>query len=312
MSKPDTVSKQELRSALVRREPADHKGAFGHLLILAGSTGMAGAAILACRAALRSGAGLVTLAVPASLQGVVAAAAPEALTMGLPEAGGCLRPEGVSRVKEALEDKEFTVLALGPGVSTHPETVKFVVHVLGSVPLPAVVDADALNNLALQERASVGQMLRNRSGGAIFTPHPGEMARCLHSSVAEVLKDRESAAKRLAGEWGGVVVLKGLGSVVTDGERSVRNATGGAGLAKGGSGDLLTGLIAGLWTQMIASGRTAGNRSFMAAALGCHLHGLAGDLAEKELTPWAVTPSDVLGRFPAAFKAVSGAKSRSS
>ncbi|MFA6317089.1 MAG: NAD(P)H-hydrate dehydratase [Elusimicrobiota bacterium] len=302
------VRKQSRRApdsgGLVRREPTDHKGTFGHLLILAGSSGMAGAAILACRAALRSGAGLVTLAVPASLQAVVASAVPEALTMGLPESGGGLRPEGVARIREALLNQDFTVLALGPGISTNPETAKFVMHVLDSVPLPAVVDADGLNNLALQDPAQVGEMLKRRGGRTVFTPHPGEMARCLHSSVADVQADREAAARSLARSWGGVVVLKGRGCIITDGERCIVNPTGGPGLAKGGSGDLLTGLIGGLWAQALASGRVQGDHAFQSAVLGCRLHGLAGDLAEKDLTPWAMTPSDVLERFPAAFRAL--------
>ncbi|MBI5882562.1 MAG: NAD(P)H-hydrate dehydratase [Elusimicrobia bacterium] len=290
-------------NGLVHREPADHKGVFGHILVIAGSSGMAGAAILACRAALRSGAGLVTLAVPSSLQGIVAAAAPEAMTLGLSESGGCLRSDGVARLLEAAVNKDFTALAIGPGLSTHPETAKFVVNVLNALSLPAVVDADALNNLALQDTAQVGQMLRRRSGRMVFTPHPGEMARCLQSSVPDILRDREGAAKKLAREWGGVVVLKGRGSVITDGSAVVVNPFGGPGLAKGGSGDLLTGLIGGLWVQMIASGRVSGDLAFQAAALGCRIHGLAGDLAEKDLTAWAMTPTDVLARFPDAFKA---------
>ncbi|MBI5623473.1 MAG: NAD(P)H-hydrate dehydratase [Elusimicrobia bacterium] len=289
-------------SGLVRREPSDHKGTFGHLLILAGSSGMAGAAILACRAALRSGAGLVTLAVPASLQAAVAPAVPEAVTMGLPDTAGCFRPDGVSRIKDAVKDKDFTALAMGPGISTHPETAKFVVHVLDGVPLPAVVDADALNNLALQDRAQVAEMLKRRGGRTVFTPHPGEMARCLHTSVPEVVQDREAAAKELARAWGGVVVLKGKGTVITDGSTVEVNPTGGPGLAKGGSGDLLAGLIGGLWVQMLASGRVEGELAFRAASLGARIHGLAGELAEKELTAWAMTPSDVLARFPDAFR----------
>ncbi|MBI5209556.1 MAG: NAD(P)H-hydrate dehydratase [Elusimicrobia bacterium] len=317
-----TLSRRELKKALVRRQPNDHKGTYGHLLVLAGSSGMAGAAILSARAALRSGVGLVTLGVPSCIQGVAAGAVPEALTLGLPDAGGGFRTEGIGRIKDSLAEKEYTALAIGPGLSTNPDTAKFVLHVLGSIPLPAVVDADALNNLALQDPVSVRQMLRGRGQGAVFTPHPGEMARCLHSSVPEVLKDREGSARRLAGDWKGVVVLKGHRSVITDGSSAVFNPTGGPGLAKGGAGDLLTGLIGGLWAQLLAAGAVeAGGRAsaaplgkalaavgggagdaFLAAALGAYVHGSAGDLAEKALTPWAVTPSDVLAHFAEAFK----------
>lgn len=297
------LRRSELRSALVLRKPDDHKGVFGHALIVGGSRGMAGAAILAARSALRSGAGLVTLAVPASLQGGVAGRVPEALTLGLAEnAAGCLRPEGVSRLRHSHKEKGYTAMALGPGISRSPDTAKFVILALSALPLPAVVDADALNVLADQEPAGVRDLLRGRKAPCVFTPHPGEMGRCLRVKTPEALKDREASALRLARDWGGVAVLKGHKTLISSGSRTVVNATGGPGLAKGGTGDVLTGLIAGLWAQMLASGRVSGDLGFWAAALGCHLHGLAGDLAEKELSPWGMTARDVSDRLPEAFK----------
>ncbi len=287
------MTRAELRAALVRRKASDHKGVFGHVLVLAGSRGMAGAAILAARSALRSGAGLVTLALPASLQAAAAAAAPEAMTLGLPEnAAGCLTPEGVGLLKK----KRFTVLAIGPGLSTHADTVRFVARALAELPWPAVVDADALNALAAQAGPP------RRKAPCVFTPHPGEMARCLGVGTAEVLADCEAAAKSLARAWRGVAVLKGHRTVISDGRRAALNRTGGPGLAKGGTGDALTGLIAGLWAQRLASGRGAGEPAFASAALGCWLHGKAGELAERELTPWAMTAQDVVERLPAAFR----------
>lgn len=264
---------------------------------------MSGAAILTVRAALRSGAGLVTAAVPEGLHAALTTAAPEALTLALPESpGGQLRPEGMQRLRMALKERRYTVLAIGPGLSTHPETQKLVVHVLSSLPIPAVIDADALNLLAGQDQASVRQLMRERKQASVVTPHPGEMARCLGIEKDEVLEDRQGAVEKLALEWKCTALLKGHRTLISDGKRTVCNATGGPGLAKGGSGDLLTGLIAGLWAQMLASGRVSEDEPFRAAALGAYLHGLAGDLAEKAKSPWAMTALDVLEQFPEAFK----------
>jgi NAD(P)H-hydrate epimerase len=298
-----TLSKPELREALVKREPADHKGTFGHVLVVAGSRNMAGAAVLATRSALRSGAGLVTAAVPVGIQRIVAQNAPEALTIGLPEnANGCLRPEGVSRLRGGRRESEYTVLAIGPGLSKNSETAKFVLLALNALPLPAVVDADALNILAGQEGAGVRQLMKSRKHPCIFTPHPGEMARCLAVEIKRIGEDRAACAERLARDWNGVALLKGQGTLISSGARTAINPTGCPGLAKGGSGDVLTGLIAGLWAQMLASGRGRGEQPFWAAALGAWLHGRSGELAEAELTGYAMTAQDVIEHLPSAFK----------
>ena len=300
-----TLSRRELLSALVKRKPEDHKGVFGHVLIVAGSRGMGGAAILSARAALRSGAGLVTLAVPSGLQAGVAPQVPEALTLGLPENSlGCLRPEAAEKLQAAQKERGFSVLAMGPGLSQHPDAARFVVRTLKSLDIAAVLDADALNILAALAPRRARETLRARKSGAVFTPHPGEMARCLRLSSAQVQADRAGCARRLALEWDGVAALKGHRTVISNGRRSIINLTGGPGLAKGGSGDVLTGLIAGLWAQMIASGRVNGELGFLAGALGCFLHGRAGELAEKARTPWAMTAQDVVESLPLAFESL--------
>ncbi len=303
------VSGAELKGSLVARRPDDHKGIFGHVLVVAGSRGMAGAALLTARAALRSGAGLVTLALPASLQGSLAGAIPEAMTLALPENfSGCLRPEGVERLRQAHKNKDYTAMAIGPGLSLHPDTARFVLLALSILPLPALIDADALNLLALQEVKGAKELLQGRCRGSIFTPHAGEMARCLRVTTGDIIKDRESAAQKLAREWNGVVLLKGRDTIICGGGRAAVNKTGGPGLAKGGSGDVLAGLIAGLWAQMLASGRVSGDLAFRAAALGAWLHGTAGMLAQKSKTAWAMTACDVIDQLPAAFKLLSLAK----
>lgn len=299
------LSRADLKAALVVRRPEDHKGAFGHVLIVAGSRGMAGAAILCARSALRSGAGLVTLALPVSLQKTVAGLIPEAITIGLPEtSAGSLRPDGLERLQAGHKNRDFTTLAIGPGLSLQPETTRFVLLALSHLSIPAVVDADALNALALQDVSGARRLLRGRSELCIFTPHPGEMARCLRVTTPEVLKDRETAVKKLAAEWNGVALLKGHETLIAGDRRLAMNSTGGPGLAKGGSGDVLTGLIAGLWAQMIASGRVGGDMAFKAACLGAWLHGAAGDRAQKDKTPWAMTAQDIIDHLPAAFAAL--------
>lgn len=300
-----SLSKAELREGLVERKSEDHKGVFGHALIVAGSRGMAGAAILAARAALRSGAGLVSVAVPVSVSPTVAGAVPSAMTIGLPEtSGGAFRPDGVERLKNYAEDRRVTAYAIGPGIGTHSEAARFVLLVLSGLTLPAVVDADALNILAAQEPEGVATMLKGRRAPCVFTPHPSEMARALKGDRPRNEAERVSAVERLARAWGGVALLKGHRTLISTGARTVSNPTGGPGLAKGGAGDVLTGLIAGLWAQAAASGRVSGDLGFKCAALGAWLHGTAGDAAERELTVWGTTATDLVDFLPKAFRAL--------
>lgn len=300
-----SLTKAELREGLVERRSDDHKGTYGHALIVAGSRGMAGAAVLAARAALRSGAGLVSVAVPAAIAPTVAGAVPEALTLALPDGGsGTVRPDGVEKLKTWTRERRVTAFALGPGLSTSSDAARFVLHALSGVAAPAVVDADALNVLAAQESEDVAQMLKGRKSPCVFTPHPAEMGRLLKIENKAVQAGRVKAAERLSRDWGGVTLLKGSKTVVSTGARTVLNSTGGPGLAKGGSGDVLTGLIVGLWAQALASGRVDGDLAFKCAALGAWLHGAAGDAAEAELGPWSVTASDVIDRLPRAFKSL--------
>lgn len=300
-----SLSKAELREGLVERKADDHKGAFGHALIVGGSRGMAGAAILAARAALRSGAGLVSVAVPVSVSPTVAGAVPSAMTLGLPEtAGGSFRADGVERLKNYAKDRRVTACAIGPGVGTHTEAARFVLLALAGLSLPAVVDADALNILAAQEPEGVAEMLKGRRQPCVFTPHPSEMGRALGEERPRNEAERVSAVERLARAWGGVAVLKGHRTLVSTGARTVVNPTGGPGLAKGGTGDVLTGVIAGLWAQALASGRVSGDLAFKCAALGCWLHGTAGEAVEREFTAWGATAADLVDCLPKAFRAL--------
>lgn len=298
------MNTKTLKSFLPARPKDAHKGRFGHLLIVAGSRGMGGAAVLAARAAVRSGAGLVTAAVPGSLQNALVSAVPEALTLGLPETStGGISAGAAGLLREAHASRTFTALAVGPGLGTHAKTASAVAGLLGSLGVPAVLDADALNLLAAQSRAQVKKLLAGRGAPVVLTPHPGEAARLLRLDAGGVEADREGAAKELARFFSGVCLLKGAGTLVTDGKRLYRNATGNAGLAKGGSGDVLTGLIAGLWTQRLKAGSK--DSGFPAACLGAYLHGLAADLALRETTSRCLTASDVIAALPRAFKKLS-------
>lgn len=296
------VSLGDIRRWLPARKPDSHKGDFGHVLIVAGSRGMSGAAVLAGRAALRAGAGLVTLAAPESIQAVVSGMLAEAMTLGLPETGaGSVSPEASARLQAAHRERSFAVLALGPGLGTHPDTARAVVAVLGSLRLPAVVDADALNNLAGQPRESVRELLSRRGAPCVFTPHPGELARLLRVEVSEIQADRPASARRLAVDLGVACLLKGHDTAVSDGRREAVNPTGNAGLAKGGTGDALTGVVAALWAQRIGSGAEAGS-GFEAAAMGAYLHGLAADIAVKDKTVYSLLASDVIEALPSALR----------
>ena len=292
---------KDLRKFLPPRPSQSHKGDFGHVVLVAGSRGMSGAAILAARAALRAGAGLVTAAVPESQQPIVAAAVPEALTLPLAEtSGGSLRAESLGRLLAAHRSRGFTALAIGPGLGAHPDTARAVIGALGSLLIPAVVDADALNVLALQPRDQVRALLDRRGAPCVFTPHPGEAARLLRLKTRQVQEDRRLRAEQLAEAFACVCVLKGSRTVVTDGNSFWTNPTGNPGLAKGGTGDVLTGIIAGIWAQRLASGGSAA--ALESASLGTYLHGLAADLAVRSKTTRALLASDVIEALPDAFR----------
>ena len=294
-------SVKELKAWLTKRPRESHKGRFGHLLILAGSRGMTGAAVLSAAGALRSGVGLVTLALAESQQNVAAAALPEAMTLGLPEtSSGAVGAEAVSRIRTAHADRRFTALAAGPGLSTHGDTARALIGLLTTMSLPAVLDADALNLLALQARAEVAALFSRRRAPCVVTPHPGEAARLVRETTASIEVDRCRWAKNIAEEFRSTCLLKGARTVVTDGKRVYVNGTGNSGLAKGGSGDVLTGIIGGLWAQRLKMRED--DDGFEAACLGAYLHGAAADAAVKEKTAYSLIASDVIAYLPKAFK----------
>ncbi len=283
------VERVESLPQLARRPVDGHKGTFGRVVVLAGSVGMSGAASLAGLGALRGGAGLVYVACPDVVLPTVAAAEPSYLTIPLPsdpQTGGL--PEGCeAAVLEACRGKD--VVAVGPGLGNRPGTRAAVRAVLNEVRQPVVVDADGINVLAGHP-----EWLRSDVGPRVLTPHPGEFARLTGLGIAEVQRRREELAVRFAREHNAVVVLKGHRTVVTDGNRVAVNPTGNPGMATGGSGDVLTGLLAALLGQ--------GLSAFEASQLAVYLHGLAGDLAAEQLSEQALIASDLVRFLPQAWQ----------
>ncbi len=267
--------------------PADgHKGTFGRVLIIAGSRSMSGAACLAGMGALRGGAGLVFIACPESVQAIVASEEPCYQTIGLPETEfGQLDSSALPVAQALLSGKD--ALAIGPGLGNSASVREVVRALYIDATVPTVVDADGLNVLA-DELLNKPDGLANPAGPRILTPHPGELSRLCGLAIGEIQKRRKDVARDFAARHGVVLVLKGPGTVVTDGTRVAINPTGNSGMATGGSGDVLTGLLGAL----LASGR----EPFEAARLAVYLHGLAGDLGAEELSEPGLIATD-LPRF---------------
>ncbi len=269
--------------------PVDaNKGTFGRVLVVAGSRGMSGAAVLCASAALRGGAGLVKVAVPQGIWPLVAAANQCYLTAALPGDGeGRLGKEALPALLELLKGETATVL--GPGLGQNPDLPDVLAEILRADAAPLILDADGLN--ALAKRLDV---LKGNKRPLVLTPHPGEFARLTGASIPEIQTHRQESAVHFAEQHNVVVVLKGHGTVVTDGDRVYVNATGNPGMATGGTGDVLAGLIGALVGQ--------GLEPFAAAQLGVYLHGLAGDLARDTLGEPSLVASDLLDYLPEAFR----------
>jgi ADP-dependent NAD(P)H-hydrate dehydratase len=273
---------------LPRRDPAGHKGTYGKVLVLAGSRGMSGAAVLCGHAALRAGAGIVQVASPADVQPVVATTYPAYTTVGIRQhADGGFGDGTAEEVTELVRSAD--VLAMGPGLGRAAGTVAFVRQVLAGLPDASVVlDADGL--FALSPFTAEFR----RSAPFVLTPHPGEFARLTGQPAPTTDAERQEQSVAFARKFGCVLLLKGSGTVVSDGARAYRNTTGNPGMATGGSGDVLSGVIAALMGQGLAA--------FDAAVLGAWVHGRAGDLGAAKLGQTSLTATDLIDFLPAAFR----------
>jgi NAD(P)H-hydrate epimerase len=287
------------RSLLPRRPIVANKGTFGKVMVVAGSTKYIGAACLACTGALRVGAGLVTLATPASLQAIMASKLTEVTYLPLSESRpGQLSPEATSEIRSGIQD--YDVLLVGCGLGRYEATVSMIKSLLlgrEALRQTCVVDADALNILG--ELGLDEQVWRRLGSDAILTPHPGEMSRLTGVPVEEIQRDRLATAARAAREWHKTVVLKGAYTAVAaaDGRIAVSPfAT--AAMASAGTGDVLAGAIAGFAAQGLAP--------FEAAMAGVYVHGKAGELVSRELGEAGVVAGDIQQRLPAAIKETKG------
>ena len=270
-----------------------HKGTFGTVLVIAGSRGMTGAAILAGRAALRGGAGLVRVACPAAVQDVIAAAYPAYTTFGIRQHTDCSFSEGAA--EELIElGRAASVVAIGPGLGRETPVVNLVRGLLDELrDRPIVLDADGLFAVS-----PFTEGYAKRTAPLVLTPHPGEFARLTGEKVGSSDAERAERANRFAQRFNCVLLLKGAGTVVADGTRLFRNPTGNPGMATGGSGDVLTGVVAALVGMGLAA--------FDATVLGAYVHGRAGDLAAMALGQTALTATDLLDYLPAAFRELEG------
>ena len=271
---------------LPKRNPQSHKGDFGRALLIGGSRGMTGAIALAGTAALRSGAGLVTLGVPDPCVDTIATIEPSYMLLPLAaDASGRLAAQAVDLILERATAS--TALAFGPGLGRSDELTDLACKLYTSVEQPLVIDADGLNALAGHD-----DILEDSAGSRILTPHPGEMSRL--TGVESQDRNRQiDAAKTLAKRCRAVIVLKGHQTLIADGNESYINETGNPGMATGGSGDVLTGVITGLLGQ--------GLTPLEAARLGTYIHGRAGDLAAEELGQTSMIAADLIDFLPVAF-----------
>ncbi len=273
----------EVLDILPDRDPWGHKGTFGKILLLCGSRGFTGAAYLAAMGALRCGAGLVFLGVPESIYAIEAVKLNEPVVFPLPDDGGMLSYMAVSEIEKRLPQMDAVLIGCGLGQSRG--TLAVVKSVLEHAVCPVVLDADGINILGEHK-----DILRGRQFPTILTPHEGEFIR-FGGTVGD---DRMASAAHFAKAWNSIVLLKGHETCITDGETGYRNKTGNPGMAVGGSGDVLAGMIVSLLGQGIAP--------LEAAACGAWLHGAAGDLCAKELGQYGMLPTDMLSRLPRLLK----------
>jgi len=287
----ESIETEPLAALWPPRTADAHKGDFGHLLVVAGSVGKTGAAVMAAEAALRVGAGLVTVASATSAIPMMAPRLPEVMWEPLPEtASGALAFAALERIQELIAER--TALALGPGLGRDDETVRLVRKLVAECGAPTVVDADGLNSLGVLKD---DEDAIPRDQPLALTPHPGEAARLLGTTAAAVQQDRLRAARSLATGARTHVLLKGFRSLICDPEgHTVVNLTGNPGLATAGSGDVLSGIVGGLLAQGVSVDA--------ALVLGAHTHGLAGDLAAAELGETSLIATDVIRKLPEAIR----------
>ncbi|MCL0040175.1 NAD(P)H-hydrate dehydratase [Thermodesulfovibrionales bacterium] len=290
---------REVALRLIPQRPRySHKGDYGHILIIAGSSGKTGAALMTAKASLRSGAGLVTLAAPESLMDIFQSRATEEMTLSLPDSGnGMLSLRAIEKILDFAAQKA-DVIAIGPGIGVSPDTERIMGELIQKSTIPMVIDADGINSIK-----AAADLLKKARSPIILTPHPGEMARLLNQDadpnasamrIHDIEKDRLNIAMEFSKKTGAYLVLKGAPTIIAEPEgNAFINTTGNPGMASAGSGDVLTGIIPSLLGQ--------GLNPLNASLLGVYLHGLAGDIAAKEKGEHSVIASDIIDFLADAF-----------
>lgn len=273
---------------LLKRNPDTHKGDYGHILVIGGSLGLSGAICLCAKAALRSGAGLVTVGVPKSLNNIFEIKLTETMSLPLADKGGALSQEAFGDIKKFLSKVDLIVL--GPGAGLNASTKKLVTRIIKEIDKPMVVDADALTALA----TNLVVLLKRKTKTLILTPHLGEFSRLLKLDVSKIKKKRKELVKKFALRYNLTLILKGNRTLVSDGRRTFENSTGNPGMATAGAGDVLSGIISGLLSQ--------GVDQFEAAKAGVYLHGVAGDAAARDKTENCLIASDIIKYLPSVIK----------
>ncbi len=276
------ITEHDIRTLLPRRNPDSHKGDFGKILLLCGSRGFTGAAALAARGALRSGAGLVYVGIPECVYPIVATKLDEPVVFPLPDENGMLSREALGAIDTHLRRVDAVLFGCGSGIG--PGTEALVLHLLENARCPLILDADGITLVSRHK-----DVLRSRTEPTILTPHDGEFAR-----LCPLDAPRVEQTMALARELGCILLRKGHRTLITDGESCYENRTGNPGMATGGSGDVLSGIILSLLGQGVAP--------LEAAALGAWLHGTAGDVCAEVLGEFGMLPSDMVERLPRLLK----------
>lgn len=286
------LTSEFIKNILPARPSDSHKGDYGHTLVVAGSKQFTGASILCSLGCLRCGSGLTTIAIPSSLNvQVTKRLPPEVMTIYLPDDEGYISPTATKIILDFSSERKITSIAFGCGISTELCTKIFTERFLLKNKVPIVIDADGLNNI--QKNIKI---LKKLKSDTVITPHPAELSRLMKISISDIQRNREKTVKKFAADYGIICVLKGFETVISDGKNVFVNTTGNPGMATGGSGDVLTGMIAAFIGQT--------ENLLDAACLGVYLHGLAGDFAAREKTQISMLPTDLVDKIPEAIKLV--------
>lgn len=283
------IELEDILKYFPKRTPLSHKGTYGKILNIAGSKLYTGAAILSSVSALKVGAGYVTLACPDTICAIISSFSPDITLLPLNNTNGFISASNTEIVANSAE--KYDVISIGSGLSQNEDTQKFVLEFFKNIKKPCIIDADALNAISSSEFLNLPQK-------SVITPHPMELSRMLKISVEKIQEQREYYAKLASNKYNSVVVLKGHETIVTDGKRTYTNKSGNSALAKAGSGDVLTGMIAGI------SAQTKGENLFECAALAVYLHGYASDIAVKETTEYGLLASELINYIPKAIKKI--------